>query len=105
VNAGWVSRIETLIRQLQGMLGGKMIRVGTDVLVFTAAATSATLTVNHGLGRTPICVLALCEVNADYIVMGAIAGSRNATSFQVAGRTNAAGVLTANVRFFWLAAG
>jgi hypothetical protein len=43
VNAGWVSRIETLIRQLQGALGGRRIMSGG---VTPAGA------VNYGSGFT-----------------------------------------------------
>lgn len=46
-----------LIRQLQGMLGGKSIRGGSATATFTAAPISAQVTIPHGLPTTPSEVL------------------------------------------------
>jgi hypothetical protein len=39
----------TLIRQLQGAIGGKTIRSGTETLTFSASTDSGAVTVTHGL--------------------------------------------------------
>lgn len=54
-----LSRIETLVRQLQGLLGGLAIRAGAGTVTWPGGSqTSTALTVTHGLGRTPVAVVA-----------------------------------------------
>ena len=49
-----IKRLASLIRQLQGALGGKTIRIGTQTLTWAGAvATSDFPTVTHGLSTTP----------------------------------------------------
>jgi hypothetical protein len=88
-----IAQIQTLIRQLQGALGGKSFRSGTAGCVFTASAVSATATVAHGLPRSPSSVtfgafdlnvdgISLVSVDATNIVIQArYAASVTGTAF------------------------
>lgn len=64
------SRVGSLIRQLQGALGGKTWRSGQASCVFSGGATSAVATVPHGLGATPSTVtFGAFDLNVDGIAL------------------------------------
>ena len=110
VTEGAWGTVRRNFEKLAGVLvdtGGRLVRVrfGTDTLSFSASATSATKTVTHGLGTTPVAAMAICNVSSDYIVLGTIDGSLNDETFQLAGRTNGGGSITATPRFYWVALG
>lgn len=46
-------RLASLIRQLQGALGGQNVRAGRVTVTFTASTTSNSVVVQHGVGRLP----------------------------------------------------
>jgi hypothetical protein len=48
-----IGRLGSLIRQLQGALGGRTVRGGAGTVTFPGASVSNVATVTHGLGRTP----------------------------------------------------
>lgn len=75
------------------------IRYGNALIVFSASQTSAALTVNHGLGRTPS---AITFGGADAAVKVAWA-SKTATTFQIIGRHEA--VVSGSVLVDWIAVG
>jgi hypothetical protein len=97
---------DILIRQLQGALDGKSVRVGTATLTYTAAAVSAAATVNHGLGVTPDFVIAGGTTSAaDRHVVNYVAGSRNSTSFQLQSEVADGSAVSLSISVFWLAVG
>lgn len=101
-----MDRLAVLVRQLQGALGGKQIRVGMDTLTWTASMDSnAPKVITHGLDHAPTIVAVF---NAD--TTGSYAGIASyttdipdATTFRVYGRTPVA--LTGSKGIYWLAIG
>lgn len=99
-------RLATLVRQLQGALGG--IRSGTVTFTFTASSASATVTVAHGLGKVPGSVFV-----ADWWIPGIAAGfspvrldTLDDTSFQCRGETGPGyGAISASIMAGWIAIG
>lgn len=90
---------ETLVRQLQGLLGGVAVKRGTGTCTWTASATSAATVVSHGLPTTPTSVLtASRNVPAEYAVT-----ARDATTFTVTGYTTTGVVITNTLTFDWVA--
>lgn len=81
------------------------IRFGTDTLSFSAAAASATKTITHGLGKTPVAVFAMSDLSTEYIVINSIAASFTDTQFQVKAQTASGSSITQTPRFYWLAIG
>jgi len=99
-----IQRAFTLIRQLQGALDGKTIRVGTGTLVFTASTDSADATITHGLGTMPTTVLACAASAPNFTDIPSFnAHTLGATTFLMNGRKAAAS--TVNVTFYWLVIG
>jgi hypothetical protein len=97
--------LAVLIGQLQGALGGKTIRVGTDTMTWTASTDAGPKTIAHGLGRAPVVVFV---TNGDTV--GSYPGiaaftvlNVSATTFDTYGRT--AGAITGTKAIFWLAIG
>lgn len=98
-------RLGSLIRQLQGALGGKTIKVGTDTVTFTAATNSAAKTVTHGLGTTPVAITAFGI--GDTGVLGIFYDCINtpgSTSFDIVGY-RPAGAISGTKTFTWIAIG
>lgn len=88
--------------------GGKSVRLrfGTGTLVYTASQQSATLTVTHGLGTTPVNVqLTPSSAGLGLFAVDLIDGSKTSTTFQVAGYIVNGGAVTVNESFDWLAIG
>lgn len=56
--------LAVLIRQLQGMLGGKAIRTGSVSIHYSGAAVSDSTVVTHGLGSVPVYVGLMSAGNA-----------------------------------------
>jgi hypothetical protein len=95
-----VDRLSVLVRQLQGMLGGKAIRGGTGEVTFTASNGSATTTIAHGLGGVPASV----QITATEGVGINYQATKDATNIYVIG-DYPFGVLTDTLSFDWLAIG
>lgn len=97
-------RLATLIRQLQGMLGGKSVRSGQSTLTFTAAVTSNTVSVTHGLRKVPTEVVAT-SFNAPAFgnIPTCNAFGYGATSFSLNGEVKTA--FTGTVVVSWIARG
>jgi hypothetical protein len=101
-----VDRLSVLVRQLQGMLGGKAIRVGADTMHWSASTDSdAPKVITHGFDHAPTIVAVF---NAD--TAGSYAGIAafttdlpDATTFRAYGRTPSA--ITGTKAIYWLAIG
>jgi hypothetical protein len=77
-----LERLARLVTQLQGALGGKTIRTGSDSATWPTAERSNTVTVAHGLAGTPTFAQASSrDVDIAYAVTG-----RDATNITVRGR-------------------
>jgi hypothetical protein len=93
-----------LVLDTGGITAG--VRFGTVTFTWTAAAASATMTVAHGLGRTPIAVFV-----ADWWIPGTAAGfspvkSIGAATFDTRGEVGPAyGAISASVTTGWVAIG
>lgn len=71
-----INRLSSLIRQLQGMLGGKTVRVGVGNLTWPGAVSlSNQLTVPHGLGHVPIAVFVTVKTSGQGEVVAAHANA------------------------------
>jgi hypothetical protein len=78
------------------------IRFGTAVVTFSAADTSDTETVTHGLGTTPVAVVVSANIFSPGIF--AVTQSVGATTFQTRAITRS-GTHTGDVTIFWIAVG
>jgi hypothetical protein len=96
-----LSHDAVLIRQLQGMLGGKSIRAGVAD-VSTSAAVSGATTVTHGLGRTPMAVM-LTALSSG--VTSENAASVGSTTFDINITYVDGTARTATVPVYWLVIG
>lgn len=95
-----------LIRQLQGALDGKSIRIGTATLTYTASATSAATTIPHGLGTTPTHINSIGTTGlAKLHVVNYVSGSRNGTDFQLQSETRDGAAVTGSISVFWVVLG
>lgn len=104
MSAGDFQRHASLIRQLQGALGGMTIRGGTSTVAFTASTDSANQTVAHGLGRPPLAVVACAATAPAFGDIPAFnAYGFTDTTFGINARKPTAS--TINVGFYWLAVG
>lgn len=79
------------------------IRVGTGTLTFTAAATSATSTVAHGLGSTPVVVLAQADAGIAFCFIQV--NSKDATNVVYQGHDTGGVARTGTNTFYWLVIG
>lgn len=77
-------RLEVLVRQLQGLLGGKAQRSGSGLYDWPGgSALSTVATINHGLPQTPTSIVATPW--AQHVSLRIT--SRSATQFTVQART------------------
>jgi len=84
--------------------GGRSVglRFGADTVTFTASVNSAVKTVTHGLGRTPITVVATASGSLGWNVLRVF--NFTATTFDVQGHdTDAA--RTGSDAIYWVAVG
>lgn len=96
-----LSAVETRATVLEAELDGKTWRAGSDTVTFTAAATSATKVVTHGLGSSPAAVtLTSRNVGVEYITT-----ARSSTTFTVQGYTTPGNNISATDTFDWVAVG
>lgn len=80
------------------------LRFGTSTLAFTASTDSANRTVTHGLGRTPVIVLACASGAPNFTDIPAFnAFTLTSTTFGINGRKP--GSSTVNISFYWAAIG
>lgn len=79
------------------------INGGSDTVVFSGSATSATKTVNHGLSGTPRAIEVWNADSPTVIDVHYVDGSKNSTSFQAVGRADDGAVTTGSITFFWIA--
>jgi hypothetical protein len=99
-----VDKHAILIRQLQGLLAGKVVRFGAGTVTYPGGSgVSGSATVTHGLPRTPGAVFTQSQVMTAH----ARPGSVGATSFLVALRTVDGSLPGAGstAAFYWLAIG
>ena len=93
------------LAQLFPDFGGRtpVIRFGSGTVTYTASSTSATTTINHGCGRTPVAILLTGKQPVNfYTIFHEIAGPATATQFFVRGRSES-GAVTGDQAFYWLA--
>jgi hypothetical protein len=104
VSTGGFDRQGSLIRQLQGALGGRSFTFGTATLTFTASTNSAGITVTHGLGKTPIGVLATGQMAPAFgNIVTPNPTAIGATTFGLSGEVKTA--FTGSIPVFWMAVG
>ena len=102
------SRLETLIRQLQGLLGGAAWRgAGVTVTFPGGSQTSNAQTVTHGLGRAPTSITfgpIATTTPVDPFVVG---GTITDTVFDVKCRTTdgSSPAAASTVTFYWMSKG
>jgi hypothetical protein len=102
-----VNRVVDTLRSLVLDTGGQSlgIRVGVSTgVVFTASTSSATKTVTHGLGRTPVVAFA---IDNSAVAAGSgitlSTGALTSTTFGVVGFFPSA--LTTTIPFYWVVIG
>jgi hypothetical protein len=102
-----VNRVTDTLRSLVIDTGGQSIgiRVGVSTgVVFTASTSSATKTVTHGLGRTPVVAFA---IDNSAIAAGSgvtmSTGALTSTTFGAVGFFPSA--LTTTIPFYWVVIG
>ena len=78
--------------------GARKAAFGTAVLHWSTSTISDTLTVTHGLGATPVCVILTPK---DGVGPALACTAQSSTTFSVQG-TNAS-ALTGNTNLYWLA--
>jgi hypothetical protein len=94
----------TLVRQLQGALGGQTWRSGTAVLTFAAGTNSNTVTVTHDLGTTPTEVVATAHSSPAFgKIPRCNTANFTATTFQINGEITTAH--TGDIPVGWIATG
>lgn len=98
-----LKRLWSLIRQVQGALGGRTVRSGSTTITFTASNLSDVPTVTHDLGGTPSEVIV--STNSRVIHAASVSGSIDATSFQVAGYHLTLATPTTTCTVYWVAFG
>lgn len=96
--AGDIARLATLVRQLQGALGGMAVVAGTTTCTFTASTVSDTVTVTHGIGRVPTVTTGSTNSNVKWAVF-----NKTATTFDILGRADSS--VTQAIDVNWIAAG
>jgi hypothetical protein len=86
--------------------GGRSVGVrwGVQELTFSGAASSATEEVEHGLGTTPVIVLATADIDGDAWCL-CLTGTYTDTTFEIAGRDTDAALITGTSNAYWLALG
>lgn len=101
--ASSLDRLWSLIRQLQGAMGGKSERSGSSTLTFTASNLSDVPTITHGLGFEPTEVFV--STSSRVVHAGYVAGSADDTTFQVAGYHLTLATPTTTATVYWLVRG
>lgn len=98
-----VDRMRQTLQSLVVDTGGRSIgiRCGTGTAVFTAAQASATVTVPHGLGKTPLFAIAGTRNN----LIGYAVTARDATNLSVIGFVTSNVATTNTLTFDWLVIG
>ncbi len=76
---------------------------GSGTVTFTDSATSAVSTITHGLGATPLVVLATLDITAYNTVVST--GNYGATTFDARGRYTPGGLAPGVNTFYWIAIG
>jgi hypothetical protein len=97
-----LQRLGSLIRQLQGALGGRSIATGSSSSVFTASASAADVTIAHGLPNAPTFARATCT-NSGLVEWWVV--SKDATSIVFRGYTTTNAAVTFTATFDWFAVG
>lgn len=92
-------RLMSLVLDTGGRSVG--IRFGTGTATWTAAVSSAAVTIPHGLGRTPVAVF----LSTRNPLVGYAASSIGATSFVATGFETANLAITTTNTFDWLVIG
>lgn len=87
----------------RGSFGGKQveIRFGTGSATWTAASTTPTVTVPHGLGRLPV----FASASTANGLIGYAVTAVDATNLSVVGFTTPNTAFTGTLNFYWLAIG
>lgn len=87
--------------------GGESVgmRFGIAVLTYTAAAVTPALTVTHGLGVTPECILALPASGANRHCVNYVVVTRTDTTFDLISETVTGAAISGNLSVFWLVIG
>jgi hypothetical protein len=102
-----LQRQASLIRQLQGALGGKVIAVGASTVTWGGVFTnSGVTTVTHSLGRTPVIVGAWCSdaTATEFFFCSAATSTFTTTQFGVRGHARAVPIAQTNT-ITWIAIG
>ena len=94
-----LKRLGSLVRQLQGALGGKSLNTGTGSVAFSAAS-SANVTVAHGLPGIPSYADAIAT---NSIAIGFKFVSADATNINFTAFTTGSTSITATITFDWFA--
>lgn len=97
-----LKRLGSLIRQLQGALGGKAF-VGGNASISFSAASSSSVTVTHGLGTTPTVVMAVASGNSSNV--NCAVGAVGATTFTLKAQYLDGVSRTTSEPAYWLAWG
>lgn len=87
--------------------GGQSIglRIGTGTVTFTTSTTSPVVTVNHGLGKTPVVVFAGPMFAAASTYTGIVITPSHATSTQCSFNGDCRTSLNQSVVFAWVVIG
>lgn len=92
-----------IVLQLNTTGTTRKVEFGTGAITFSSA-TNAASTFNHGLGTTPICVMAIPKNGGTLLVGGTcIVASVSSTQIQINGNFDSA--QTGSMQFYWLAIG
>jgi hypothetical protein len=89
------------VLQLASTGTARKVNGGTSSFSFTASATSAVVTITHGLGTTPSLVILTCQNIGT--LLSPFYGTFTSTNFPAVAM--AASAITATVPFSWLAIG
>lgn len=94
-----LEKLASLIRQLQGAMDGRSMKVGTGTATWTAAVSSANVVVNHGLSAAPTVVVTGTRDD----LFGYAVTARTATTFTVKGFTTHNAAVSTSRTFDWIA--
>lgn len=94
--------LRVLIRQLQGALGGRRLKMGSTTLTWTLSQVSGAATITHGLGEQPALVVATVMAVGSGQNAFVQYGNVTATTFQLTGWSP--GVFSGTLGVSWVAA-
>ena len=100
-----IANLRSLVRQLQGMLGDKSIRVGKSSVTFTAASLSAQVAVPHGLGKTPVAVFTTSATPIAGRIEIQESAAADATNVYLTGVHSLGTNISVTQNFYWLVIG